>query len=599
MNILLVGNPNCGKTTLFNILTGGKQYVGNWPGVTVEKKEGNLQIKNQSFKIYDLPGIYSLEPNTLEQKITKNFLGETKNSIIVNVIDATNLERSLYLTFQLLKEKIPMIIALNMSDELVKKGMVIDLDRLSNVLGVPVISISAFKNSGISDLKSLIIKNKATISSYSVKCANCKGCIYSEKIYDEIDSLINLCVKKTKNSKIDYSEKIDKVLLNKYLSIPFFLLIMYSVFWVTFGDFTSSISDYIGLFLENQFKTYLTFLLNFLNAPSYIHSLFIDGIIPGVLMIFVFLPQITVLFILMSFLEYSGYMTRVAFIMDKLFSYFGLGGSSFIPMLMGFGCSVPAIMSCRILPSEKDRKLTIMLMPFISCNARLPVYALFAGVLFERQKGAVVFSIYLLGIFVALIVALILSKTMFKKDSNGFIMEIPPYRLPTLKNIIIQAWEKVRGFLIKAGTLLLIASVIVWIVKTYTITFAIADSPENSIIAMFGKIISPIFIPLGFGDWRSATALLIGIPAKEMIVSSLSMLSDTTGNQDLFYQYVKNSFSLKSAYSFMAFSLLYMPCLSTIITMFKELNSKRLAVFSLALSFFTAYAVSFIIYNFL
>jgi ferrous iron transport protein B len=601
MQIVLVGNPNSGKTSLFNTLTGNRQHVGNWPGVTVEKKEGFIYIKGEEIPLIDLPGIYSLDPDTVEQKLTRDYIFEEKPQLIINILDAANIERNLYLTLQLREFGIPMIIALNMMDEVDKNGTEIDMDKLSKMLGVPVLGISASKNIGIIELSeqiTLCFENKMEIKPYCTGCSNCTKCKESEIRYKVIDNIVAICVRHSDKPKPNSLTVIlDKVLLNRFLALPVFLLIMFCIFNLTFSGFVTYISDGINYLLNNILSNSLHSILTGLNSPIWLISLICHGIIPGIGMVLVFLPQIAILFILMSVLEDSGYMSRAAFIMDKIFSYFGLTGSSFIPLMMGFGCSVPAIMSCRILPSEKDRRLTIMLTPFISCSARLPVYALFAGVFFKDNKGLMIFLIYLLGIFIAFASALILNKTVFKAGNNTFVMEIPPYRLPTLKNLILHTWDKVKGFAIRAGTVLFFASIVLWFLQAFSPTLQLTNNPNNSIMAVIGNAIVPIFSPLGFGNWQAATAVLTGVAAKEMIVSTISVLSNSNGSTTAIGSFLSHNFTPLSAFSFMAFSLLYLPCLSTIITMKNEFNSLKWTAGTLAYSFSVAWVVSFLIYT--
>ena len=601
MQVVLVGNPNSGKTSLFNTLTGNRQHVGNWPGVTIEKKEGFFNLSGQEISLVDLPGIYSLDPDTAEQKLTRDYIYNEKPQLIINILDATNIERNLYLTLQLREFGIPMIIVLNMMDEIDKNGTQIDMEKLSKILGVPVIGISASKNIGIDELNaqiSLCMENKMEIKPFCTGCSNCTKCKESEFRYGVIDNIVGICVRhSTKPKANNLTIALDKILLNRFLALPIFFLIMFCIFNLTFSGFVTYISSGISYLINQILSGAVHSLLTTVHSPSWIISLICHGILPGIGMVLVFLPQIAVLFLLMSILEDSGYMSRAAFIMDKVFSYFGLTGSSFIPLLMGFGCSVPAIMSCRILPTEKDRRLTIMLTPFISCSARLPVYALFAGVFFKQDKGLMIFLIYLLGIFVAFVSALILNKTVFKVSNSTFVMEIPPYRLPKPQNILLHTWDKVKDFVVRAGTVLFFASIALWFLQAFSPTFQFISNPNNSIMAVIGNVIAPIFTPLGFGNWRAATALLIGIPAKEMIVSTISVLSNSNGSTGAIGNFLTHNFTPLSAFSFMAFSLLYLPCLSSIITMKNELNSVKWTVGTLVYSFGTAWIVTFLIYT--
>lgn len=601
MKLVLAGNPNSGKTSLFNALTGSKQHVGNWPGVTVEKKEGLVTINGTQHTIVDLPGIYTLDADTIEQRVARDYIFKDKPDLIINILDATNLRRNLYFTLQLRESGIPIIITLNMMDEVKKNGIEINMEKLSKTLGVPVVGISASKGSGIDTLFDTIENyknNKIKIEPFCLGCSNCSKCKYGEFRYHFIDSIISSCVKSKKQEEInETTSKIDKVVLNKYLAFPIFFVIMFLVFSITFGGAVSKLSDAIDYLLNTIFSGAVNSALTSVHSPAPVISLICGGIIPGIGTVISFLPQIAVLFFLMSALEDSGYMARAAIMMDRVFASMGLSGSSFIPLIMGFGCTVPAVMACRILPTEKDRRLTVMLTSFVSCSARLPLYALMAGLFFSQYQGAVVFSVYLLGIITAVIAAFVLNKTVFKKNNAPFVMELPPYRLPNLRNLLLHTWDKVKGFIIKAGTVLFAASVILWFLQSFTPVLALTKSPENSIIAYIGRFISPIFAPLGFGNWKSVTALLSGIAAKEMVVSSFSVLSGSTGSVTSLHTAVSGMFSPLSAYAFMVFVLLYTPCVSAIATMKHEFNSLKWTVGTLALDFSSAWIISFIIYN--
>jgi ferrous iron transport protein B len=602
MKIALAGNPNSGKTSLFNYLTGSRQHVGNWPGVTVEKKEGVISIGDKQHMLIDLPGIYTLDPDTIEQRLTRDFIFKQKPDLIINILDASNLQRNLYFTLQLRESGIPMIVTLNMMDEVEKSGTVIDKDNLSKILGVPVVGISASKGVGIENLLSEITQfndKKVSFAPFCLGCKDCSKCKSGEFRYAFIDSIISKCVQNgNKTDKNDTaSAKIDKFALNKYLAFPIFLIIMLIVFSLTFGTWMSKLSDAINYLLNGVFSSLVLSGLTTIHSPSLLISLICDGIIPGIGTVLTFLPQIALLFILMSLLEDSGYMARAAILMDRVFAAFGLSGSSFIPMIMGFGCMVPAVMSCRILPNEKDRKLTILLTSFMSCSARLPLYALMTGVFFVQYRSIVIFSIYLLGIVVAIVAALILNKTLLKNAGTSFVMEVPPYRLPNPRNLVLHTWEKVKGFIIKAGTVIFGASVVIWFLQSFTIYFQSTASPTKSIIADIGRLIAPIFAPLGFGNWQSSTALLTGVAAKELVVSTFSVISTTAGNAGGLHAAIGTLFTPLSAFAFMCFVLLYSPCVSAITTMKHEFNSWKWTIGTLALDFSVAWFAAFIIYN--
>jgi ferrous iron transport protein B len=594
MKISLIGNPNSGKTSLFNLLTGSNQKIGNLPGVTIEKKEGVFTLNDFKADIIDLPGIYSLEPDTAEQRVTKKYLSDNKSDLIINIIDSTNLARSLYLTLQLRAFNRPVIVLLNMTDEADKKNIEIDTEKFSRLLNMPVVKASTYKRSGTQELirKILEIHDKGlAVTSACTSCNGCNNCNESSKLYKEIDMIEAVCVKyPNKESKKDLTYYLDCVLLNKYLGLPIFLALMFLIFSLTFSGPAIYFSNLIRYLLNDTLSLGIQSFFLFLHAPAFITALFCNGVIPGIGSVLTFLPQIALLFIMLSILEDSGYMTRAALVADRLLAFTGLSGSSFIPMIMGFGCSVPAIMACRILPSKKDRIITIMIVPFIACGARFPIIALFAGTFFKSNQGLFVFFMYLLGVFVAFVAAFILNKTAFKSEASSFIMEMPPYRLPVFRNLFIHTWDKVRGFLIKAGTTLFAASVVIWFLSHYSISLSPINDMKNSIMAMISNVIAPIFIPLGFGTWKAAASILTGVGAKEMIVSTLTVLYPAaTGG-------LVANFSLASSISFVAFSLLYLPCLSSIITMSRELKSIKLTALSLTFSFGTAYVISLIVY---
>lgn len=599
MKLVLAGNPNSGKTSLFNALTGSKQHVGNWPGVTVEKKEGKIEIGGKQHMLVDLPGIYTLDADTIEQRVTRDYIFKEKPDLIINIIDATNLRRNLYFTIQLREFGIPMIMVLNMMDEIKKSGSKINMENLSKIFGVPVLGISASKGTGMDKLFETIDgfeNKKVEIKPFCSGCSNCSKCKSGEFRYKFIDSIIASCHTSQKSGNAA-TNKIDKIVMNKYLAFPVFFAIMFLVFSITFGSLVSKASDAISYLLNTILSGAVESVLHAAGSPAPLISLICAGIIPGIGTVLSFLPQIAVLFFLMSALEDSGYMARAAVMMDRVFSAMGLSGSSFIPLVMGFGCTVPAIMACRILPTEKDRRLTVMLTSFVSCSARLPLYALLAGVFFTSCRGAVVFSVYILGIIVAVLAALILNKTIFKKSNASFVMELPPYRMPNLRNLSMHTWEKVKGFIIKAGTVLFAASVILWFLQSFSTSLKLIQNPETSIMAFIGRIIAPIFTPLGFGNWKAVTALISGVAAKEMVVSSISVLTGSGGSITSLHAAVSQLFTPLTAYSFMVFVLLYAPCVSAIATMKKEFNSLKWTAGTLLLDFSSAWFISFIIYS--
>lgn len=659
----LAGNPNCGKTTLFNVLTGSNQYVGNWPGVTVQKKVGKTKVGHS--EIVDLPGIYSLSPYTMEEIVTRDYIINENPEVIINIIDGTNLERNLYLTVQLIELNRPMVVAVNMMDDVLAKGWVLDCEKLSVELGLPVIAITARRGENVDAVLKKAEKlahgkeyyaPEVTYDNTTQNALNEILMILAEQQYDKtiplqffagkmlegdpeaeknlhlsesqnsriekivadyeatsefgdresmladarykyIEKIAKACMKKGSDAhKLTTSDKIDRLVTNRYLAIPIFLLTMFLMFTLTFGpigDFLSGIIDYLfnGLLVPG-----VTALLDAAIAPEWTYGLIIDAAIGGVSGILMFLPQITLLFLCLSLLEDSGYMARAAFIMDRLLRKLGLSGKSFIPMLMGFGCTTPAIMAARTLENEKDRKLTMMLTPFMSCGARLPIYALFAGVFFTKNQGLIVFSMYILGIVVAIVTGVVLKKTLFRGNVAPFVMELPPYRLPLLKSIAMHVWEKCKGFIVKAATIIFSMSILVWIFQNFSPSLQMVADSNSSMLGQFGSFIAPIFIPLGFGTWQAAVALLTGLIAKESVVSTLTILY-ATGQTALLSTALTASFSPVAALAFMTFTLLYMPCISAFVTMKKEMNSMKWAVGTALMQTGIAYFVSLLVYQ--
>ena len=579
-NVALLGNPNVGKTTLYNALTGSNQYVGNWPGVTVDKKEGFFE----DVKVVDLPGIYAMDTFSNEEKVSKKFLEEGDVDVILNIVDASNLNRNLYLTTQLKKFDKPIILALNMIDICDSKGIVIDYEKLKKELNVEVIPIIAGKNIGIDKIKDRLkdgnFKKDNEINKYDFK---------SEKeAYEKKEKILNKCVTENLKNKETFTEKLDKYVLHPVLAYPIFILLMALMFQLTFSWVGQPISDLLSDLLDNSLIPFISELLS--NNSPWFRSLIVDGIVAGVGGILVLLPIILVLFICITLLEDSGYMARVAFMMDKLMRKMGLSGKAFIPMIIGFGCSVPAIMTARTLESEKDRKLTALLVPFMSCNARLPVYTVFAAVFFTNHRGLVVASLYLLGIVVAFLLGILLKNTYFKKDEEPFIIEIPEYKMPKFSSVLNVTADKALEFLKKAGTLIFAMSVVIWVLSNFNLS-GMVEEVNDSILASIGNVIAPIFKPLGFGNWQSAVALLSGLLAKETVLSSMEVIF--SGNLQTV---LTAHFNSLTAYSFLAFILLYTPCISTVGTMKKEYGGK-LTVFSVFFQLTVAWIVSFLIFN--
>lgn len=658
----LIGNPNSGKTTLFNQMTGSNQHVGNFPGVTVEKKDGPVR-GHKGVTVVDLPGIYSLSPYTAEEVVTRDFLIFDKPDAIINIIDATNIERNLYLTLQLMELNVPMILALNMMDEIRGNGISIDIQKLEEQLGIPVVPISASKNDGVDELTHRAIKcaeTKALPKNLDFCCGYVHNAIHSiahlitdeakasglplrfaatkvvegdqpvierlklmepeldiiRHIVDDMESHLNTdreaamadmryafienicdaCVKKTGQSKEHLrSVKIDNVLTHKYFSIPIFLGFMMIIFWLTFNVIGSGLSDLLGLGIDGITQA-ADSALSGLNVNPALHSLIINGVFAGVGSVLSFLPIIVVLFFFLSILEDSGYMARVAFVMDKLLRKIGLSGRSFIPMLIGFGCSVPAIMATRTLPSERDRKMTIMLTPFMSCSAKLPVYAVFTAAFFAEYQSLVMISLYIMGMLVAVAAGLILKKTIFEGSPVPFVMELPSYRMPAAKSVLLKMWERAMDFIKRAFTVIFMATIVIWVLQSFDFGFNIVTDAENSMLATVGKFVAPVFAPLGFADWRAATALVTGLTAKEAVVSTFAVLlgaSDAGSVVPLLSQI----FTPLSAFSFLTFTLLYMPCVAAMAAVKREMGGWKSAVGVMAFQTITAWFVALIVYQ--
>ncbi|BCZ46580.1 ferrous iron transport protein B [Clostridium gelidum] len=581
INVALLGNPNVGKTTLYNALTGSNQYVGNWPGVTVDKKEGFL---SKDIKIVDLPGIYAMDTFSNEEKVSKKFLEEGNVDLILNIVDASNLNRNLYLTTQLKEFNIPIILALNMIDVSESKGIVIDYKKLSEELNVEVIPIVAGKNEGIDKIEERLQKGN-----FAVPLDSDKYNFSSEKeAYAFIEKVLSISITKQEKKEATITEKMDKWVLHPVLAYPIFILLMALMFELTFSWVGQPISDLLDGFLNDILIPTVSNLL--LNSSPWFKSLIVDGIISGVGGIIVLLPIILVLFMCITILEDSGYMARVAFMMDKLMRKMGLSGKAFIPMIIGFGCTVPAIMTARTLESEKDRKLTALLVPFMSCNARLPVYTVFAAVFFTSHRGLVVSSLYLLGIIVAFLLGILFKHTYFKKDEEPFMIEIPEYKMPKLSSIYKQTKDKAMSFLNKAATLIFAMSVVIWFLSNFNL-HGMVNEVNDSILASIGGVIAPIFAPLGFGNWQSAVSLLSGLLAKESVLASMQVIF--AGDLSVI---LPAHFTELSAYAFLVFILLYTPCISVIGTMKKEYGTK-LTLFSIFFQLIIAWIAAFLVFN--
>lgn len=578
--IALLGNPNVGKTTLFNALTGSNQHVGNWPGVTVDKKEGFFN----SNKIVDLPGIYALDTFSNEEKVSKKFLESGDVDLILNIVDASNLDRNLYLTMQLKGFKKPIVLLLNMNDIAEKKGIKIDPKKLEKAFNLKVIPITASKKEGLDEVKEFL--NKGNFEKYLDK----NTYLFKDEAdtYKFIEDKLSDCFNRSSNSSTTLTDKLDKIFLNPWLAYPLFIALMYFVFQFTFSWVGQPISDALDGFLGDTFMPYLSNLLS--GTAPWFQSLLVDGIVAGVGGIIVLLPIILALFLCIAILEDSGYMARVAFLMDKFMRKIGLSGKAFLPMITGFGCTVPAIMSARTLESEKDRKLTALLAPFMSCNARLPVYVIFAGLFFPDNASMVVASLYILGILVAFILGLVFKNTLFKKDEEPFIIELPEYKVPEVRSVLAQLWDKSKSFLKKAGTIIFAMSVVIWFLQSFNFTGMVEDI-THSFLYNIGSFIAPIFAPLGFGDWQASVSLLTGLMAKETIISTMEVIY----KGDLTHM-LPQFFTALSSYSFMVFVLLYTPCISVVGVMKKEYGGK-FTILSVIFQFLVAWISAFIIYH--
>ena len=639
MLLALVGNQNCGKTTLFNQLTGSNQHVGNFPGVTIEHKIGQV-IGWKNYDLVDLPGIYSIRPYSGEEKVTRDFIIDRKPDAIINIVDATNIERNLYLTLQLIEMGKPMVLALNMMDELLGNHGSVDIQKLSDRLGIPVVPIAAAKNDGVDELMRVVAEtaenarkprridfcsagpvhrcihtvshvvedhadkigvpsrfaatrvieeddeiisalklseNELELIGHAVLEMESEGGLdrnaaLAEMRYRFIEAVCYECVVKAHESReMLRSVKIDKVLTNKYLAIPTFIAIMGFIFWMTFSVLGKWLSDLLALGIDSVTQLVDDALTAYGLNPV-VHSLVIDGVFAGVGSMLSFLPIIVVLFFFLAILEDTGYMARVAFVIDKLLRRIGLSGRSFVPMLIGFGCSVPAIMATRTLSSERDRKMTMLLIPFMSCSAKIPIYAVFTAAFFPNNGGLVMTCLYVFGMLVGIIAAKVLSKTAFTGKPVPFVMELPNYRLPSLKTVLLLMWEKAWDFIRRAFTVIFAATIVIWFLQNFDVRLnVVGQGSGDSLLAIIGTWLAPIFAPLGFGDWRVATALVTGLMAKEAVISTLGVLMGVGAN--LSSAVLGTLFTLRSAVSFLVFCLLYTPCVAALAALRRELGS--------------------------
>ncbi len=592
LTFALAGNPNCGKTTLFNALTGSTAYVGNWPGVTVEKKSGRTRYLDYSIEIVDLPGIYSLTPYSPEEALAGNFLLHEKPDLIINIVDASNLERNLYLTTQFMELNIPMVIALNMMDVVERRGDRIDCRLFSSLIGATVVPVSASKGQGISELLRAAVEAAQHPALYHQVSKPHPGCRdpeteLADTRYRYIENITRLAVKKRANSSKNITECIDTVATNRFFAIPAFFLSILLIFWITFGSVGSFFVHGVEFLITEYLSPVTDSALSAVGASVWVRSLVVDGIIAGVGAVLKFLPQILLLFLLLSLLEDSGYMARAAFIMDAPMRRIGLSGRAFVPILMGFGCTVPAVMGTRILESEKDKRLTILITPFMSCSAKTPVYSLFIAAFFVGTRPLVMFLIYAFGIIMGILSALLLKNSILKGEPASFLMELPDYRLPTPKSVWLHVERRIKDFLQKAGTTVFVATIIIWLLQSLSTDFHMTTDSSQSILAAGGKLLAPIFTLCGFGTWKPTVALLTGLVAKESIVSTMSVLY--SGNLTASLQM---NFTRLSACSFLIFVLLYTPCAAALSTIRRETGSIKWAVASALYQFTTAWYCS-------
>ena len=661
MIFALVGNQNCGKTTLFNQLTGSNQHVGNFPGVTVERKSGTAR-SHKDCTIVDLPGIYAFRPYTDEEIVTRDFILDEKPDGIINIIDATNIERNLYLTLQLMELQTPMVLALNMMDEVRGNGGSVDVEALSQALGIPVVPISAVKNEGVQELMDTAVQTakqrhlpqvtdfcpfgpvhrcihavchmiedhakemglpvrfaatkliendpilreklqvhdneleamEHAVDQMEAECGLDRNAALADMRYTFIEDVCAKTVVKCQESREHRrSERIDRVLTGKYSAIPVFLLVMMAIFYLTFNVIGKVLSDWLAMGID-----WLTGAVD-LGLTAYginpvVHSLIVDGIFTGVGTVLSFLPIIVTLFFFLSILEDTGYMARVAFVMDQLLRKIGLSGRSIVPMLIGFGCSVPAIMATRTLSSERDRKMTILLTPFMSCSAKIPIYGVFSAAFFPRHAALVMIGLYVTGILVGILAAMVLDQTAFRGNPVPFVMELPNYRFPSLKSVLLLMWDKAKDFLERAFTVIFVATIVIWFLQTFDTRLNVVTDQTESLLAMIGALIAPIFTPLGFGDWRAATALISGFIAKESVVSTLGVLLGSASDVGAA---LGTMFAPVTAVSFLVFTLLYTPCVAAITAVRRELGSGWKAAGVALLQCCVAWLTSFVVYH--
>ncbi|EOU1841566.1 ferrous iron transport protein B [Clostridium perfringens] len=660
LTIALAGNPNCGKTSLFNLLTKSRQHIGNWPGVTVEKKEGTLKFKGESYKLIDLPGTYSLGAYSEDEIVARNYILKDKPDVVINVVDATNLERNLYLTTQLIEMGANVVIALNMIDQAESLNIEIDTNKLSKRLGVPIIKTSALKNRGIEELietsihskknEKLIninygedIENEIKNLSYlleayknklefpvnwtalkllendeyikdKVKQLNSPSIFTKleesnktieknigfeadmsivDKRYSFISSITEDVIKKPSKKQVTTTEKIDKIVTNKYLGIPIFALIMYCLYELTF-IIGAGIQEWFGDLIAKAGVIVSDFIAN-MGAPELLVGFINDGLFGGVGAVLSFLPLIMVMYFLLGLLEDSGYMARAAYVMDRLMRGLGLHGKTFVSMIVSVGCNVPGIMSTRTLENKKDRMIAILINPFISCGARMPIYAVFVEAFFPTHQGLVLFSLYVLGIIVALISGKIFSKTLFKGESSYFVMELPAYRMPSIKNVFLLMWEKAGAFFKKAGMIIFPMMIVLWALSV--LPLGVEPNSEHSILGMIGSFVAPLFVLAGYGTWQAGVSLITGILAKESVVATMGMVYAGVEEGEALINVIQQVFTPLSAVSFLVMTLLYTPCLAALGVIKRETNSMKWTIFSAVYTFVIALVLSTLVYQ--
>ena len=660
LTIALAGNPNCGKTSLFNLLTKSRQHIGNWPGVTVEKKEGTLKFKGESYKVIDLPGTYSLGAYSEDEIVARNYILKDKPDVVINVVDATNLERNLYLTTQLIEMGANVVIALNMIDQAETLNIEIDTNKLSKRLGVPIIKTSALKNRGIEELIETSIHSKkneklininygedieneiknlsSLLEAYKnklefpvnwtalkllendeyikdkVKQLNSPSIFNKleesnktieknigfeadmsivDKRYSFISSITEDVIKKPSEKQVTTTEKIDKIVTNKYLGIPIFALIMYCLYELTF-IIGAGIQEWFGDLIAKAGVIVSDFISN-MGAPELLVGFINDGLFGGVGAVLSFLPLIMVMYFLLGLLEDSGYMARAAYVMDRLMRGLGLHGKTFVSMIVSVGCNVPGIMSTRTLENKKDRMIAILINPFISCGARMPIYAVFVEAFFPTHQGLVLFSLYVIGIIVALISGKIFSKTLFKGESSYFVMELPAYRMPSIKNVFLLMWEKAGAFFKKAGMIIFPMMIVLWALSV--LPLGVEPNSEHSILGMIGSFVAPLFVLAGYGTWQAGVSLITGILAKESVVATMGMVYAGVEEGEALINVIQQVFTPLSAISFLVMTLLYTPCLAALGAIKRETNSMKWTIFSAVYTFVIALVLSTLVYQ--